>query len=332
MLKLFSDTAYGQMLNNAKTVAALKEYISVSDVRSAPPILAERGGVIPIVITGAIKNNLPAFAHPVYFMGTDRKQYVAIDVRAYVRDAAKHDTTSLDGHKVVSRLTDYELAITRTALQIILLDNGAQTLRMASGFACLVLANVVSDRIRKVFMLDANEYMRCVTAVYLYAQLCFFDNATESDCRRVAQNCISVTKHPANVVTDVIESWQSGTQTYTQLVEFLKAACGQALDRLTPTVFLNALANIWLGTLAKELTVGCIEHMPTLMAMVYLGVKERSIKQALLPTTAIRLGNRYGADNYVNGIDALLVDFAPKDNEKIFLAGNSMANIRPPAL
>lgn len=311
---LFENTAYGRLIDNRKIKNELARYVAETPSGELFTPYKPKNKILPIVITGGHANKLPAFNHPVYFTAGNHKEYMATDVRSMVRKAKDSDKVTLDGMMVVNRATDYEVAIARLLLNVDMVEGEANNLRSVSGFACLTMATLVADRMRTSYMLDAEDYSRVMVAAYLYLQAQFYVSMSQEDTRRIAGNCISTTKQPAVTVLAIVDLMPE-IKGYETLVDFLKIVCPDALSRLTPTIFLNAFNNIWLGANQKELGVGALEHMPTLLALVYYGLTERSIKGASLPTTALRLTNKYNGNGFQSSIKEALVSHVADKNE-----------------
>lgn len=318
--RFFYDTTFGRLFNTTKTVAGLREFIVMNDISRFPKIVSsDPHSVTPLILTGSPVSDVPSFNHPVYFTGGDRKEYLAIDVRSFTRDAKTTDRDTLDGARVVSKTIDYELAITRLLLNIEFAFGNEQAVRELASFPAIVFAQLLANRLRQTYMLDPEQHQKAQVAIYVYYQRLFFNELDESTIRRIAGNCMSATLLPAVVVMAVTDHLADIEDNYEGLITLLRLSVGDSLGRLNPMVLLNTISSMWIGYAAKELIGGALEHPPTLIAMIYTALTNRSIKDAPLADTATKIKSKYNGDKFMEGVKRLLEAHQPPEEERMVM-------------
>lgn len=233
--------------------------------------------------------DIPSFAHPVSVQTRTGTVWVN-DLRACTKLDMKSMKTLVINHG------EYAFQMNRTQLCKVFAEaNGRMYLERLSNLPLQVYSGWVSENIARRFALDhGTQYRVMLQAAVFYCSL-FIDHADWSDEEEaLISRKVSEALHcKAEDVFDLIRELEGG---YTGIEHFC-----QALPRLSENIRLKdfntgllytLIGGTWSGYNAREVACVALEHVPTFLAMIYMGLIERSWNQTAFVKLVHRKGKR----------------------------------------
>lgn len=239
------------------------------------------------VISGKMDHILP-FAHPLLHQ-KDHVNYAFIDGRTFTR-VDPHNRGSL----VISSTREYVFQIVRSALMLHAQDDyQAQGLKNMSPLPLDIFTKWVGQSVSRRLGLDASAQIYvAVMAGFLYLSQ-FEDTAQwhDRDREKVATQISRVTHVNPSTILDMTNDMPPlhSVAKFTQYTSAYEQ--NRRLEQLNPVTLFAIIGGTWYTRQGKEVACSALEHPPTWMAMIYLSIVERSIRDSM-PAQIIKSQHR----------------------------------------
>lgn len=232
--------------------------------------------------------SVPVFVHPYLVDGIDKKNYLFIDYRPFV----KIDSVDKWDPKVIIKNTvEYNFAKARLLINKVLLTQGSGSLSGLSSLPMGVFASWISEAVTHRFALDMSEQVKLTVLACIYYQTLFVENEDldEQMLNVFKANAIRVLKIPATIVYEVTDNIPLFTN-IKSLCEVIKTKLENSrLEDFNEGVLITMLKNTWYGSNAAEILAVALEHTPTWVSLVYTSISERTFKNS----TIAKITERY---------------------------------------
>ena len=273
----------GVFFDKDKLVYKLSEYIINSGENLNYEIIENRTKVVIITGKNELEKDLPFWNHPVVFE-VKRETTVAIDLRPYMKSKLD-DIITVREHlqdKYNGTLQLYRLVFTK-----LILDNELHWLVYVRQQLAEALASIVSTSIALIlYDRSINDIVKIVSKLQLFS-LTIFDK----DLEDVKLDEI-VSKLPRDDLKELVKGdlqelyaklqfkYGSGelvlpTTTIGSLVTNIQALVpNDRAKGLTPDILLQPLSRGFYSLNSKELALGMLEDLPTLISVLVMVIKE----------------------------------------------------------
>ena len=306
-------TSAGSVVVTSTIRSGILKCFAQHDLHKINLNLRSEGDVKPVFITGKYDSEaaIPLFDHPM-IIKYEGVEYLCTDLRLCLSKQASDDQPVEQRIRVRS---EYNLAKSRTALNLAWLNEDRDTLKTSMNFSSRVFGAWIADLTARAHTLDFGDQTRMAILATLYYQTLFAqgvagDQISEDNIRRMAVHSIGATGAPSKEVFAVADSIKE----FGGINGFCAAVRGFEPDGKTPlatpifdnvrlknfsaTDLYNLLANTWFGTKAKALIGVALEHPPTWMAILYSAMDDRSFNKSTIAQLAERYGKRGLGDQY----------------------------------
>lgn len=310
-MSIFLDgyqTTVGSVFVTKQIETAIKESIIRHRLDLVNLNVENAGNVKPLFITGSLPSEveIPLFTHPITIFNFQHQNFLCTDLRLFVRK----DTPIDEIETGIKNLTEYNFIKSRAILNLLWLNDGANSIKNNLSFASTVFAAWLAETISKTYALDFKDQTTISVITSFYYQTLFTnDKVFDEDTRqKMAVHTIKTTKAPAEFVFgvfDKIESMMSIEDYCKSVVEITENV---RLKSFNLAMLLTIIRNSWYGTNAKEVIAIAIEHPPTWVAMVYTALNEKTFKSTLIYRVAERFGKRGASDEYIHNYVRLVKD------------------------
>ena len=245
-----------------------------------------------------VLDSIPAFAHPLEFMDSEKRPCLAVDVRSF----GKWDTSKNEFH--IRNDIEYKLAIYRAQLSSIWINDHVAILRDISPTTMIVFASWISESVARRYSLDPREQLNlAILSAIFYNSL--FTDSKELDEREKMRVATAISRNVRASSQDVLAIMDQVT-VVNSLNEFCEMAAeitgSVRLKELTTGLLFSIIAGTWFGTNAKELIVVALEHPPTWMSILMLAFSERTFKNSGVTKIAERSGNKDTGNTYLRSM------------------------------
>ncbi len=296
-----------KLLNNQHTVTNINKYIAIDYVYlkekikiQLKPFTDTHMTLNPVVLLGLsdIEKDIPMFNHPIINL---EHNWIALDLRNYVRlNETKSDYE-------VKNEAEYAFAIQRFILSGMWFVN-KQSSVYGLKLGHFAFATWLSDNLTRKFGLDLNNQLQLkILALIYYAHL-FVDKFDQDELSKL----IIRAKEDVLIPRLLEEVYEKCGELET-IDDFCRACYDVTgnirLKDLDYTVLTNVLANNWIGTTGKEITLLSLEHPPTWLALVYTSITQRSYKKTFIATVVDRLNKRGKGDEFLNTLVTITRDY-----------------------
>lgn len=287
------DTTMGSHISVDKAKQEVSKYISVTNNK----LLGYEflGGVDHdsssyknrlVIITGFdhTEKELPLFDHPLIVKDLKGYEYVAVDVRKYIKPITEQPVDVL----AVAKDQGSVLFIVLRALLTIdfiegntgVLSNQFKAISSAYG---MFIANILSTSIG----LNPMEKLAIEITGASFANMMFVDNKDIENMQNTILGRLSNTKFslPFNVkyVQEVLSKIDPTARTIDELVNNIKLIIDESkATMITKDVIINLLSSFWFGPGDKQTMIMSLEHAPTWVALMYASIADRNFRKSRL--------------------------------------------------
>lgn len=272
----------------------------------------------PLFITGLFpsESEVPLFTHPITIMDGDNKKYVCSDVRMFIRKESFEKDQDIQ--KCVRNRPEYEFTVLRTILTMLWVAEGPAKIRANLGFAGAVYGNLISDVIARSYALNFQELsVLTILGCAFYGSL--FEEGEELD-ETIRQRWAVSIKRAMNLPSDLIFEVLDGLSVIKDINAFCATVVGTIenvrLKNFNPAALLTLIRSSWYGTNSKEIIAVAIEHPPTMCAMVYTALMDRTYKSSNMYKVAERLSKRGAGDDFFKNVK-MIVSSVMMENDKV---------------
>lgn len=282
------DTGFGSLINTVRISEELTRYLAVVDIDSLSYEYRIGSTNKLVFITGYSEEEkeLPIWDHPLVFQDIKQNKIVAVDLRKYVktdneqplyirdiiRDKSSVDFLTLRALLTMDSIND-QLGLHRAIFK-----NVASGM---SGFIGSILNSIVG--------LDVVEKAYVEIAVGLYCNLAMVPNddiedILESVRARVIKTPYSL-KIPEKRLREIVEKIPYKVESLEDMIKMIQIVLPEEKRNfVSETTIVNAVSNAFYGPGGSETIIMSLEHIPTWMALVYVGLENKSYKKSKLGT------------------------------------------------
>lgn len=247
--------------------------------------------------------SLPGFTQP-FNLGNQQHPKWIIDGRPYMRWDRRNDSYRLTAEN------DYSFQCARLALTQIAEDEGAQSFRRLGDLPVKTFIRWVTLGISQRYNLALEDQIRVqvLCAYYYHAQLTDDGILSHNDRHRLANQVSRVTAVPTPQVIDIVEPIvEGGLVNGPAFANCLATHSGSVrLNQLKFTDLFMLLANSWVGVNSRENVGVALEHLPTFLTMVYMGLGERSYRKTMMTRRAETAGRQQDHKQFVTQVYRLV--------------------------
>lgn len=246
---------------------------------------------------------VPVFYHPmpvtVPVLGGSKEQHFLVgDARSFM---GKNRST---GVMHVANTMEFEFLQARVGLGTLWLTDGPQMLRFLSPMIQSIFASWLSENITRRFALDMGQQMRLqVLAGWFYQ--CLFTEEEEYDntmINRMAVPLAKAVKAPVSEATSILTQIGHITSVDDFVNKVRIVLDNPRLENFNSGVLATIISGTWFGVGGKEVACAALEHPPTFMAMVYIGLAQRGFKNAPLTNIIERYKGPKGGDDFLRAV------------------------------
>jgi hypothetical protein len=291
------ETSVGGMLVSKPIRTAILE-MSIRVMPNSLDVKYE-GDVKPLFVTGTRmeEDHVPLFTHPITVFNANHGNWLATDLRLFVRKDAPIDNLEAS----VKNLTEFNFAKSRGILNLIWVNGGVGRIKNSLQFASSVYSAWLSEIISKTYALDFGDKTTVSVIASFFYQTLFLDKDEydEEDRMKMASHTITATKVPSERVLQIFDKIGK-MSTIDDLCRYIVDITQNVrLKGFNVPMLLTLVKNSWYGTNAKEIISVSLEHPPTWAAIVYSALSERSYKNSTVYRIAEPLGKRGGSDEFL---------------------------------
>jgi len=226
--------------------------------------------------------DIPTFTQYIN-IGEPNNPNLLIDSRQYMKYDIKTGLYRING------VNDWSFQCVRMALNLQLLKSDETIFSRLGDLPAKVFHRWVSGALITKYNLELQSQMALfvITAYYFYAMCNYELQEPDVEARTQFAPIISrITGVPPDFVLDVIETVgplkDANDLAYAMSTKSLQGRTGE----LKFTDLYLLLSNSWQGVNARENVGVALEHMPTYIAMVYMGIADRSYRRTVITQRA----------------------------------------------
>lgn len=314
IFKTAYDTTVGSGFVTNKIEHAIKESIIKDAIQYIDGSFEGTDLLKPMFIanTGLSEANIPYFSHPLIVEDLSKQKYICVDVRAFVKQNQQGMVNSFN----IKNETEFNLAKSRLALNLIWLTQNPESLRDLSILPCAIFSSWISESVSNRFALDPKDQLVLAIISSYYYQSLFsnFDTFNEETRQKIATVVIRATKAPAKLVFETIDKIEK----ISNLEEFC-STCRSILentriDNLNTGLLITILGNSWFGMSAKEILAVSLEHPPTWISLVYAGLTEKTFKKSMISRISERYTGNKGGNDFIRAFVSLVQSVSKNEN------------------
>lgn len=211
-----------------------------------------------------------------------------IDARPYMRWDRRNDSYRLLAEN------DFSFQCTRLALTQLAEDEGERPFLRLGDVPIKTFVRWVTLGIAQRFNLALEDQMRLsvIVAYYYHTQLTAEQTLSDTDRNRLANQVSRITAIPTPQVLDIIDTVGTLTDGPALATAIAEQSGSVRLSNLKFTDLYLLLAASWVGVNSRENVGVALEHIPTFIAMVYMGLGDRSYRKTLITRRAETAGRQ----------------------------------------
>lgn len=274
-----SKTAYDTTACRGFITAKITDGLARADIQG---LLQYREGSQYCEVQGGhlVDEIVPAFAHPILFVGRDNIEKLAIDVRGL----GKYD--GMQQRYVLRDVTSYEgLGIRATLNGVWLEPTGPDRLRTISMLPLSLYANWIGEVVAKRLALEPmDQFTLSVLAAIFYLNQ-FWDSEKSANPTKIEKTYLvsAITRglgFKADSVYDIVEAHAG----LTSMDDFCQAARDYTqstrLRDLNPATLIGMIGGYWYGANGREVIAAALEHPPTWISLLWQAMADRGYRNA----------------------------------------------------
>jgi len=304
------ETSIGSHFNVKKLETTLMEF-TIKNPSSANLNYEyiNKDDVSLIFITG--KNHeeveLPVWNHPLYIKDFRGNKKIFVDVRQYVKIK---NTDFTDLKDVVSNKPGFDFIITKTLFMMLLDEDLLNSISLPITTAFSVW---ISTSFKSVLSLGIEDTikMEILSAYYLYSNM-IDGELTSSDIENVyfkISKSIRSVRNNIKYIKDVCSNINHSPMDAVDFVENIqKGIDSPLLSNINTTLLYTILGNTWNGVNAGENIAMTFDHIPTLIALLYVSANNKSFKHSKLANILNSNKRAIGLDNFSKTVELIISD------------------------
>lgn len=305
---------------SAYETTACQNYVMDKVSRGLGLLMGWRGGrVLPLDVdhayyvdsklSSATDVEIPAFAHPIEVVHQGHTDWI-VDQRPNTRV----DMRSLQS--VVVSQSDFVFNNVRAQLSVVYADEGGRMyLERTGDLAMQVYSAWISENLGRRFSLDhGTQYRVSILAGIYFVSMYMPDSDWGQEERLlIAKKVAEGLRVNAEDVLNLLEHMEGGfvsmedwCQVTRRLSENLR------LKDLDVALLYTLLGGTWSGYNAREVACVALEHIPTFLSMLYVGLSERGFNNTAFVKLVQRKGKREGAE-FQQRVKGIFLSYRRKD-------------------
>ena len=253
------------------------------------------------------EKNLPILTLPVTVESVDKKQWVFVDLRKYVRPV-EHENDLADMARDQAAL-NFELV--RLAGMKSLADGNTELIDENKVFLARQMGFWLSGSyIAATYPLDADQRLRFMMAVFAYV-VGSLDVDLEKDDGIIFHHFVKQfkvsTKYAKEVTAKITDSGVGDTKGIAKLVTLIRSVVDEEVARgISGASLAQSATNTWYGPNRFHNIPVAIENIPTWAAIYYTAATQRSYKKSPLNTMVGSMSKKAEVDKFIKSVDAML--------------------------
>ena len=271
-----NKTAYNTLACNGYVLEKINESIKAAFFSGQIPPVEGYSNIRIIEGGSSVANDIPAFVHPILIETTKDNFDLFTDVRHFGK---------WDNDQNVFRIrneVEYNLAIHRSKLNSIWINENPNILRDISQTPMAVFASWISEAVGKRFALDPKEQfdLGILAAIFYLSQFTNESVVDERDKLRMIGNITKTLRASAKDVLAIVDKipYVSDVIHFCNCAEEITGSI--RLKEMNVGVLYSILANTWYGVNSKEMITAAIEHPPTWITILLFTFNERSYRNS----------------------------------------------------
>lgn len=239
-------------------------------------------GISPVRVLNRKESATPAFAHPL-IVTNNEISIISKGDRQVIVDARTMVSATYEGIKIRDP-REYQFRLVRAALeQHWQHDNARMDLQVVSDIPMAIYCRYISEGLSQRLALDPETQAKLAAlAGIFYCQLFEGLPSPEAMSRNLAITA-RVTRIPVSRILEWFPNMAEEQPTFTSLTHFCNYVVDQVanprLGKLNPA-FLFAAMGSWPSQAGNEVMQCALEFPPTWLAMCYMAIDERSLRNS----------------------------------------------------
>jgi len=280
------DTNIGVHVNTRKLETTLNEFIiKTSDLDKLNYEFKNGENLRLVFITGKneFETELPVWNHPILFKDFKGMNRIFVDIRQFVKFK---ETTFYTLNDIVNNRPGFDFTITRTIYMLDLFKSVSNMAMIENGLS-LSFSTWISSSFKSVLTLGIEESMK-IEIIALHYILCVIadieqdDDSIENIYFKISKNLKSM-RGNIKYVKDVCSELNHNPRDAVDLVENIsKGVNSPLLTNINTGLLYNIIGNTWNGINASENIAMSFDHVPTLIALIFVSANNKSFKHSRL--------------------------------------------------
>jgi len=306
------DTSLGMHVNTKKLESILNEFmIKGQNTDNLNYEYKNNEDVSLVFITGKNEDEvmLPVWNHPLFIKDFRGRKKIFVDIRQYVRMKNKEFTT-LDS--IVNNRPGFDFIITKT-LYMMLLSSNKRIISNIDDKIALSFSMWISTSFRSVLTLGVEETIK-LEIIAMHYMLCLIadekqdDNTIENIYFKISKSLKSV-RGNVKYIKETCNGLNNNPDCAVDLTENIGNGLSSPLLANLDTVLLyNVIGNTWNGVNASENIVMAFDHIPTLIALIYVSANNKSYKHSKLANILNTNKRSIGLDDFSKTVSLTIKD------------------------
>lgn len=262
----------------------------------------ERYPMVRMVTPDEAYTQVPSFTQPIRVNSAGQDIGWVFDARPFLRVDRRTGGLTYTSHN------DFLFQVGRTALHTEAVQDGQAALSRLGDYPVEVFTRWLTSALAIRLNLDLEHQVEvAVIAAYYYFQL--QSDTPEQDHRqrdRFAKRIARITRAGVNDVFEILDKLPVMRNGKDLMAGFQKGATSLRLTDMKFADLYTVVIMSWVGVNARENVGVALEHLPTFIAMVHSGLKERSYRKTVIATRAMSTNKRTAQEAFSLGVSAIL--------------------------
>lgn len=305
------NTTTGSIFNLKPYINSIKESIVQDKIDTCNLNIRQIDEYYPVFITGKYpsENNIKPFASSILIEDFNNKKYLVTDIRPFLRS-----------DQSIKNYPEYNLALTKTIFNLIMLTGDSDRLRSELYLAGYLYATFLADTITKRFNLNNLEYQQILIISHFFYQSLFFNQKDISDTlkEKFSYQTIKITGYSANTIFDLVDKIGPINNINEYCTAIKSVLSNIKVDDLNTGLILTLISTSWFGTNSKELLAVSLEHIPTWLSIAYTVINEKTYKNTTLGRISDRVLKKADIPIFNKSVNEIVKDYTIQTNTLSF--------------
>lgn len=290
--------------NHPHVISSLRRH---NIIKPFPAMTTPRGETVrnAVMVVGDDEySGLPGFTQPVNIAEDGKSPLWVVDARMFSR-VSRND---LDTFTITSR-NDWAFQCTRLVLMQAMQDKEINPVRLgllpAKAFTRWITLALAQ---RFNLALDTQLTISVIVSLY-YFQLIQGEVIPTEEMPAYASRISAVTGLPRDVVVGKLATVGKLTDIEVMCAAIREHTENVRLKDLTFATLYLVLSTSWIGTHSRENVGVALEHAPTLLALLYMAVSEKSFRKTIISQRIENAGRPSELNDFVKQLDGVMRDY-----------------------